>query len=465
MPLPLDQTIVYSVTDLTRRIRSTLERAIGVVWVEGELSNVNHHASGHLYFTLKDAGAQIAGVMFRGEAARLRFRLKDGLQARVFGRITVYEKRGNYQIVVEHLEPAGLGSLQAAFEALKRKLEAEGLFDPSRKRLLPPYPRAVGVVTSTDGAALRDFGRVLHRRFPSLRILVAPTRVQGDGAAAGIASAIGLLNAASAAGLIPTVDVLAVIRGGGSIEDLWAFNEEIVARAVARSQIPVISGVGHETDFTICDFVADARAATPSVAAEMVIRPRDEILDDIADHATRLDDTARLALAALRERHVALRDTLREREPRQILREWRQRLDDALTALQSSGRDRLRASRNRWQTAQECFRAANPLVVVARHRAAFRSTAERHARAAEDATRRMRHRLDLAGRRLDLLNPRATLRRGYSITLDAASGAILRAAGAIRPGQRLRTQLADGEVHSVTEGSPARPKDRPPPLS
>ena len=451
MPLTPDQAIVSSDTDVTRRIRSTLERAIGVVWIEGEISNVNYHASGHVYLTLKDSGAQITAVLFRDEAARLRFRLKDGLQVRVFGRITVYEKRGNYQVILEHVEPAGLGSLQAAFEALKRKLETEGLFDPKRKRTLPSFPSTVGVVTSRDGAALRDFCRILHRRFPGVHILVAPTRVQGDGAAVGIATAIGLLNAASAAELIPSVDVIAVIRGGGSIEDLWAFNEEVVARAVAKSTIPVISGVGHETDFTICDFAADLRAPTPSAAAELVIRPRDEFLDDVTTHSVRLDDVARLAILRLRERLGELRDVLREREPRRVIREWRQRLDDAVTTLQSSGRERLRASRDRWEVAHERFRATNPLVIVARKRAAFTAFAERHARAAGDGLQKTRHRLDLAGRRLDLLSPHATLKRGYSITLDDASGAILRSKAVVKSGQRLRTKLADGELRSIAE--------------
>jgi exodeoxyribonuclease VII large subunit len=275
--------------------------------------------------------------------------------------------------------------------------------------------------------------------------------VQGEGAAAGIAAAIGLLNAASAAGLVPTVDVIAVVRGGGSIEDLWAFNEEVVARAVAKSRIPVISGVGHETDFTICDFAADVRAPTPSAAAELVIRPRDEFLDDVTDHSVRLDDVARLALARMRERLSGLRGALREREPRRVIREWRQRLDDAITSLRGTGLEGLRAARTRWEAAHDRFRAANPLVAVARQRAAFTSVAERHARAAGDAMQRVKHRLDLAGRRLELLSPTSTLKRGYSITVDDASGAILRSAGKVRPGQRLRTKLSDGEVKSTAE--------------
>ncbi|OGV74134.1 MAG: exodeoxyribonuclease VII large subunit, partial [Lentisphaerae bacterium RIFOXYA12_FULL_60_10] len=266
---PVSDTIpvkALTVTELTRRIRAALEQGIGPVVVEGEVSNVRRPSSGHCYFTLKDETAQIAAVLFRGVLETLRIVPKDGLQVRVRGELTVYEKNGNYQILVRHLEETGRGSLQARFEQLKSRLQQEGLFDAARKRPLPVLPRHIGIVTSPTGAAIRDILQVLSRRFPNLHVLVAPVRVQGDGAAEAIAAAIDRLNQRA------DLDVLIIGRGGGSLEDLWAFNEEVVARAVFRSRLPVISAVGHEIDFTISDFVADVRAPTPSAAAEIVVR-------------------------------------------------------------------------------------------------------------------------------------------------------------------------------------------------
>ena len=260
---------VLTVTELTRLIKAALESEVGTVWVEGEVSNLRQPSSGHLYFTVKDANAQITAVLFRGDQQRLKFKPRDGLQVRVYGEISVYERSGNYQIIVRVLEEAGKGALQAKFEELKEKLQKEGLFDPARKKAIPLLPRHVGVVTSPTGAAIHDILNVISRRFPNLHLVLAPVKVQGEGAAREIAAAIEFLNRRGG------FDVLIVGRGGGSLEDLWCFNEEIVARAIAASRIPVISAVGHEIDFTISDFVADLRAATPSAAAELVVGRKD----------------------------------------------------------------------------------------------------------------------------------------------------------------------------------------------
>ncbi len=272
---------VYTVSALTTGIKAVLEDGFSAIWVEGELSNFKHHTSGHMYFTLKDAQAQIRGVMFRGNNRLLKFHPKDGLAVLVFGALTVYERRGEYQIVVEFMEPKGLGALQLAFEQLKAKLEAEGLFDPARKRPLPRLPRQVGIITSPTGAAIRDLLTIIGRRFPGLAVLIHPVQVQGDQAAPEIAAALRRLGARA------DLDVLILARGGGSLEDLWAFNEEVVARAIADCPLPVISAVGHETDVTIADFVADLRAPTPSAAAELVSAQRNELRQRVDELAAR----------------------------------------------------------------------------------------------------------------------------------------------------------------------------------
>ena len=274
-PEPRAARRVLTVAELTTAIREILETAYPEVWVEGELSNCRLWNTGHLYFTLKDESAQLKAVMFRSAARYLKFRPENGLHVIARGRVSVYDPKGEYQIVCEHLQPHGLGALQLAFEQLKQRLHAEGLFDPARKRQLPALPRKIGVVTSLDGAALRDIIKVLRRRYPNAHLVIRPARVQGEGAAEDLARGIAQI------ATVPGIDVAIVGRGGGSTEDLWAFNEEVVARAIARSPIPVISAVGHEIDYTISDFVADVRAATPSAAAELVVARKDEYGDRI----------------------------------------------------------------------------------------------------------------------------------------------------------------------------------------
>ncbi len=281
---------VYTVSEVTRLVKAELEDAFPLLWVEGEISNFHRHHSGHLYFTLKDEMSQLRTVMFRSDAKRVPFELKDGLQVVARGRINVYEPRGEYQLVVELLEPKGKGALQLAFEQLKEKLQKEGLFDPTRKKELPVLPKKVGVVTSPRGAAIVDIIKTLERRFARLHILLYPVKVQGEGAAEEIVEGIDYL------GKIPGIDVMIVGRGGGSMEDLWAFNEEKVARAIFRCPIPVISAVGHEIDFTIADFVADIRASTPSVAAEIVIKEEESLRERIENLEKRLAHTQRYYL-------------------------------------------------------------------------------------------------------------------------------------------------------------------------
>ena len=291
---------IYSVSAVTEIIKLTLETAFPVLWVEGEISNFHRHSSGHLYFTLKDAKSQLKGVMFRFEARKVAFDLKDGLMVLCRGRINVYEPRGEYQIVAEVVEPKGKGALQLAFEQLKEKLQAEGLFDPGRKKTLPLRPRTIGIVTSPRGAAIADILRTLERRYARLHILIYPAKVQGEGAAAEIVEGIDYL------GALPGIDVIIVGRGGGSIEDLWAFNEEPVARAIHRSPVPIISAVGHEVDFTIADFVADIRASTPSAAAEMVIEKEQAFEERITGLAERAARSAKYSLQERRNAIVAL---------------------------------------------------------------------------------------------------------------------------------------------------------------
>src|SRR3989475_2988824 len=277
---------ILSVSQLTDQLRGIVEEKFPAVWVEGEISNFRLYGSGHAYFTLKDEGAQLRAVLFRNRARRLRFEPGDGQHVLAFGSLEIYAQRGEYQFVVELLEPRGLGALQLAFEQLKARLGAEGLFAESRKRALPRFPRRIGIVTSPSGAAVRDILRIIGRRFAGLSIVLAPARVQGDGAAREIAAGIADLNA------LGDVDVIIVGRGGGSLEDLWAFNEEAVARAIAASKVPVVSAVGHEVDFTIADFVADLRAPTPSAAAELVVREKQAVVDTLAQLRVRLERTA-----------------------------------------------------------------------------------------------------------------------------------------------------------------------------
>jgi exodeoxyribonuclease VII large subunit len=438
---------VLTVSELTGRIRTTLEGQFFEIWVEGELSNCRvWGATGHMYFTLKDASAQIKGVMFRSAIARLRFKPQDGLRVVARGRISVYDPKGEYQIVCEHLEPEGLGALQVAFDQLKQRLAAEGLFQESRKRPLPGLPRKIGVVTSLDGAAVRDIIKVLRRRYVNAHIVIRPTRVQGEGAALDIAR--GLRAVARVAG----VDVVIVGRGGGSIEDLWAFNEEVVARAIAASPVPTISAVGHETDVTIADFVADLRAPTPSAAAEMVVTRKD-------DYCARIDRLAHRVSSAMTARLHRFESRLRALEARPGYAGLHGRIAmrgrhaaDLTHELRRAMRERLSARDRRYRSLRltlETFDLRRRLGGVRTQLAAADGklltalTRQQHSHAA---------RLGRAAARLDSLSPLAVLGRGYAVCWNEDRTHVIRDASAVQPGDRVRVTLDRGELEcAVTD--------------
>ena len=367
---------VLSVTDLTRRVKDLLEERFPSVWVEGEVSNLRSPSSGHVYFTLKDSGAQLAVVLFRGVAAKVGFKLKDGLQVIAFGDISVYEKSGQYQLVARQLLPKGLGALQLAFEELKQRLAREGLFDAARKKSIPTLPQRIGLVTSPTGAAVRDFLNIIGRRFPNVHIVVNPVRVQGEGAAQEIAAAIDEFNALHASRRLP-LDVLIVTRGGGSLEDLWAFNEEVVARALARSKIPTISAVGHEIDFTISDFVADLRAPTPSAAAELVVKAKDEFVQMITRYRSRLQQDLRLRLAEARQHFSDLASSYVFRRPTEVIRQYQQQVDDHGHRLTRATASALRTNHGRLETASEKFKLLSPQALLVNWRQRLGSDEQR----------------------------------------------------------------------------------------
>ncbi|MDZ7372557.1 MAG: exodeoxyribonuclease VII large subunit [candidate division KSB1 bacterium] len=398
------QRYVYTVWELTREIKILLETTIPEVWVKGEISNFKHHQpSGHMYFSLKDERAQIRCVMWRSRNLALRFLPTDGMMVYVRGRVEVYEPRGEYQINVEELVPVGVGELQLAFEELKRRLKEEGLFDERHKKPLPPYPERIGIVTSETGAAIRDLVSIIWRRFPSVELILCPVRVQGEGAAQEIAAAIDAFNEYG------QVDVLIVGRGGGSLEDLWAFNEEVVARAIFRSRIPVISAVGHEIDFSIADFVADYRAATPSAAAEKVVRDREEVLRHIRQLMSKSYRLLERRIANHWDRLRGIQNSYGFRRPEGLVSQHRQRLDDLTRRLETALAHRFEVHR---------------------------------------------HKLEGLRQRLETLSPEATLRRGYSITIDAATGKLLRAATELR-NSRILVQLWRGRLEAaVIEKAP-----------
>jgi exodeoxyribonuclease VII large subunit len=439
-PRPPIERRIYSVSELTSGIRALIETTFGDVWLEGEISNCKVWNTGHMYFTLKDGGAQIKAVMFRTAVRYLRFKPADGLHVVARGRIGVYEPKGEYQIVCEHMEPQGLGALQLAFEQLKKRLDAEGLFAQARKRPLPALPRRIGIVTSLDGAALRDILKVLRRRAPNASVLIRPTRVQGEDAAADVATAIRML------GKVPGVDVLIVGRGGGSIEDLWAFNEERVARAIVACPVPVVSAVGHEVDFTIADFVADLRAPTPSAAAEMVVAATD-------DFCSRIDRLIGRLRAAAR------RDLERRRTAVHVLSS-RRGLAGFTTRVAMRGRHAAELTHHLRSAVRGAVETRAREYRALRHRLEQRDPARRLAAMQgrltsadgrlTGAAHKTRHRADarfraLAGR-LENLSPLAVLGRGYAVCWNADKTAIIRAAASVDPGDLVRVTLADGEI-------------------
>ncbi len=441
-------------SEVTKAVRSVIESAFEEVWIEGEVSNFRQQASGHQYFTLKDAGAQLSCVLFaRGGAWRKTVALQDGMLVQARGKLTIYEARGQYQLNVSLVQAAGAGLLQAKFEALKRKLAAEGLFDAERKRELPQFPRAVGIVTSPTGAALRDMLNVLARRAPWLRIIVSPARVQGEGAAAELARALDDLNRLAARGIAP-VDVIVLARGGGSIEDLWEFNDESLARAIAASALPVVSAVGHEIDFTIADFVADLRAPTPSAAAELIVPDTAELLRMLDERSAFLH---RRVSAAIEHSRVHLAGLLRSalfREPVRRIEQAAQRMDTADQSLRRAAESRLTEIRQRLDALGSSLRHHRPDQILALHRQKIGSLAGALAERFQQKLRREKDRVARAGDMLRLLSPEHTIARGYTIT-TTAGGKFVRSTTDAPPGSEVHTRLRDGELISVVRETDA----------
>jgi exodeoxyribonuclease VII large subunit len=435
---------VWIVRDLVAAVRTHLEREYGDVWVEGEISNFRAHDSGHLYFTLKDRDAQIKAVMFRSQARLLRFRPENGMHIILRGRVTVFEKGGDLQLSAEYLEPKGAGALQIAFEQLKAKLEGEGLFDQARKKLLPVFPKCIGIVTSPQAAALRDILNILQRRHHSVRVLIYPAQVQGDAAPTEVSAGIRYFNRAK------KVDVIIVARGGGSAEDLAAFNHEGLARAVSSSEIPVISAVGHETDFTIIDFVADLRAPTPSAAAELVIRSRQEIEEQTETLGLRLARAVRYRLLMARQllteaaQHGAfgrMMDGINRRQ---------QRLDDLGFRLESSERRLIEQHRRRWERASGAVRHYDARRVLAGvHRNLAAQTAAMSS-AMRTSLLRQRSRIEQLEHQLRALSPVAILDRGYALIFDS-SGKLVKNAAQVEVGDEISARLATGALTARVE--------------
>ena len=430
---------IFTVSELTGKIRDLLTRSFTDILVEGEISNCREAQSGHIYFTLKDDRAQVRCVCFKNQLRGMKFRPEDGLHVTVRGSLSVYEARGEYQIYVEHIEPVGLGALQLAFEQLKKRLEAEGLFAAERKKPLPLLPRRIGLVTSPSGAAVRDVVRILRRRFPSAHLILYPVRVQGEGAAAEIVKALRYFNKQE------LVDVMILARGGGSLEDLWSFNEEIVARAITESLIPVITGVGHETDFTIADFVADVRAPTPSAAAELVVQTRHEFDRHIAELRGALTEQMRYRILVLSRRVHELAGRRGFRRPLDLLRQQRQRADELTARLARGLHAALDHSRKR-------FAAAHLRIVSFDFRvklAAFRLRLEKRQAdlgiRAERLLRAKRERLERLHLQLEERSPMRVLERGYAIATDA-SGNLLRDAAQVAVGDAVNVQLHRGRI-------------------
>ncbi|MGA7215876.1 MAG: exodeoxyribonuclease VII large subunit [Terrimicrobiaceae bacterium] len=439
---------VHSVSELTKRVRELIERGIGEVWVEGEISNHRRQASGHQYFTLKDDSCQLPCVLFSSAAAGLHgVKIADGQHVRAFGIVSVYEPRGQYQMIVRLIQGRGQGLLQAKFEALKQKLAGEGLFAAERKRSLPRFPKRVGLVTSPTGAAIRDFLNVLHRRHPGIEVLVYPVRVQGRGASIEIARAIRDFGESDKIGL-PNVDVIVVTRGGGSIEDLWEFNEEIVARAIAASLVPVLSAIGHEIDFTIADFVADLRAPTPSAAAEILAADRTEVLSRLRRDVSRLTQACGSRLELLTARLDSIRQSALFREPARRVLELLQTLDRKTDALRKSAMLRLERERNAFDRLGNRLRGQSPARMIGENQLRCRMLTQQIADLATRELTARRARLERATGVLQALDPKATLTRGYTITMDAA-GRPVTSVKAIEAGMLLRTRFQDGEAQSV----------------
>jgi len=434
---------LLTVSALTRQIRLTLEQNFPSLWVEGEISNLRCPSSGHLYFTLKDQSSQIRAVLFRSQAERLKFALQDGLEVFVLGRLSVYEPRGDYQLLLEAVEPKGIGALQLAFIQLKAKLEAEGLFEPSGRKSLPPYPQRIGLVTSPFGAAIHDLLTIMHRRWPLAQVLIAPVAVQGDEAPGQIAEAIRMLNE------LGQLDVLIVGRGGGSLEDLWAFNEEIVVRAIAFSRIPVVSAVGHETDVTLTDLVADYRASTPSAAAELVVPDCSTVRHHLGHHQVRLERSMKSMIAGWTAQVQTLTGQLPE--PRLVLGQFVQRVDELERQLYVKMKHWCRNIQVQLLSHQSTIWERNPLIDIHRQQLALVERGTRLVRAMSGCILHKRHQSELWMSQLNQLSPLAVLARGYSIVRTLRDGKVVKHSSEVSVGESVCARLHEGELICLVE--------------
>lgn len=435
-----------SVTQLLRRIKNVVEVQVGELWIEGEVSNLKKQASGHWYFSLKDDGAQIQCAMFGARKRAGHEALEDGAKVRVFAEASVYEARGQLQIIVQKAERAGLGDLQARFEALKRQLQAEGLFDPDRKRKLPRFPQVVGIITSDTGAAIRDILNILSRRAPWVQPVLMPVRVQGKGAEFEIARAIGKMGNPEAHGL-PRADVLIVGRGGGSIEDLWCFNEEVVARAIASCSIPIISAVGHEIDFTIADFVADLRAPTPSAAAELAVPDGEELRAGLGQLRRRMMREVSEKIQTASRRLAALKRGALQKGGERLLREPTMRVDALRSKLDRLVQSSLESAAARLAEARANHRGHHPIRVLERRSERLAFLGHQLRRLATEGLQAKQQRLASAAGLLRTLGPDSAFQRGFTLTLDR-NGKLIRSVMELAPGDLVRTRFADGETSS-----------------
>ena len=435
-------TEIWTVSQLTRRVKSVLETQVGTVWVSGEISNWKLATSGHAYFTLKDQNSQIDAVMFKHRLGRTRFRPEGGLEVLVHGQVSVYEKRGSYQIVVEEMEPKGLGALQLAYEQLKRKLEAEGLFDPAHKKPLPMLPRRIGIVTSPTGAAIRDMLHVLERRFANVHVIIYPARVQGDGAAQELVRGIQTLDRWG-------VDVMIIGRGGGSLEDLWAFNEEPVVRAVFEARTPIISAVGHEVDFALSDFAADLRAPTPSAAAEIVVREQAALLEQVRVLERRMARACTGVLHRARHRLEVVTGSFVFRRPGELVRQRRQQYDELRMRLDAQAQRRREEAHRRLDHARRAMRLLSPVNQLDQARERLAALRRRLLHSAGGLVEQGRSRLRPAVAQLDALSPLAILSRGYALVWKLPEKELVRTAEQLGPGDRLQVRLGRGEARAV----------------
>jgi exodeoxyribonuclease VII large subunit len=443
--LPFAQRTILTVSEVTERLKIVLEDTFDDLWVEGEISNLRTPSSGHTYLTLKDDQCQLRAVLFKMQRRYLRFDPKDGMLVVARGRLSLYEPRGEYQLVIDYLEPKGVGALQIAFEQLKARLAQEGLFDPAHKKPLPMLPRTIGIITSPTGAVIRDMLHILRRRFANVHVCLYPVRVQGDGAAIEIARGLEALNR------YPGIDVIILARGGGSLEDLWPFNEEVVARAIHQSAIPVISAVGHEVDYTIADFVADLRAPTPSAAAELVLRSKAELLVEIQGLRQRLERAIRQRLDALRARLESCQQRRALKDPWAPLQALEQRLDELNARLTRALRVHMQHLHEAVGRHEAALSHLNPLLTMGLWRARLTALTQRLGTAGRRRVQQQREDVQRLAMTLQALSPLAVLARGYSICRAQPDGQVIREATAVTPGTSVDIILWRGSLQCTVE--------------